>query len=246
MIPSGFIFLERMPLTAHGKIDRPRAGGDPRGSSRSRPTTFVAPRNSTEEVLADIWAESARSRACRRLRQLLRLGRSFASWRARYWLGSPIAFGVSLPLRALFEAPTIAALARRIDEARETHIERADSRNRARERRRPPASVHCAGARAEDRARTPRAATIQPAFRLSAAGAAERSRARAKPGRSRAPARLAAHEICLGKSSSRSLSSYRPPISIHLSSSKILQTVRSRKRPRQATPAQEGGAGSRA
>ena len=56
MIPAGYVFPDHMPLTAHGKLDRAAlaafgsglgvAGGD-----------FVAPRNSTEEVLAGIWAD---------------------------------------------------------------------------------------------------------------------------------------------------------------------------------------------
>src|SRR5262249_29898248 len=57
MIPTGFIFLDRMPLTAHGKVDRValvavRQGLKVAGSE------FVAPRDSTEEALAEIWADS--------------------------------------------------------------------------------------------------------------------------------------------------------------------------------------------
>ena len=52
MIPAYFMQLERMPLTPNGKIDR-KAFPEP---SRSR-AEYVAPRNKTEAVLAQIWCE---------------------------------------------------------------------------------------------------------------------------------------------------------------------------------------------
>ena len=55
MIPSRLVFLDALPLTASGKIDRP-ALAEP---SKSRPELrerFMAPRTATEEILAGIWA----------------------------------------------------------------------------------------------------------------------------------------------------------------------------------------------
>ena len=52
MIPYHYVTLEKLPLTASGKIDRAALPAlDMRQSSES----FVAPRNSTEETLAAIW-----------------------------------------------------------------------------------------------------------------------------------------------------------------------------------------------
>ena len=56
MIPAGFIFLDRMPLTAHGKVDRPALAAIRQGLKVAG-SEFVAPRNTTEEVLARIWAD---------------------------------------------------------------------------------------------------------------------------------------------------------------------------------------------
>ena len=56
MVPARFMTLERLPLTAHGKVDRralPEAGGE-------RPEleeVYEAPRTPVEEVLAAIWSE---------------------------------------------------------------------------------------------------------------------------------------------------------------------------------------------
>ena len=53
MIPSAFVFLDRLPLTANGKIDRAALPLP----DRSRPDhVFAAPRNPVEEVLANIWS----------------------------------------------------------------------------------------------------------------------------------------------------------------------------------------------
>ena len=54
MVPSGFVVLEALPLTPNGKIDR---GALP-APHQDRPqlaSLFVAPRNATEEALAEIW-----------------------------------------------------------------------------------------------------------------------------------------------------------------------------------------------
>jgi amino acid adenylation domain-containing protein/non-ribosomal peptide synthase protein (TIGR01720 family) len=52
MWPSAFVFLDRLPLTANGKLDR-RALPAPDHSRADN--LFVAPRNHVEEVLASIW-----------------------------------------------------------------------------------------------------------------------------------------------------------------------------------------------
>ena len=118
MIPTGFIFLERVPLTTHGKVDRPalvaiRQGLKVAGSE------FVAPRDSTEEALARIWAESLEVEHVGVFDNFFDLG-GHSLLAGRLLARVANAFGVSLPLRALFEAPTVAALAGWVNEARET------------------------------------------------------------------------------------------------------------------------------
>jgi amino acid adenylation domain-containing protein/non-ribosomal peptide synthase protein (TIGR01720 family) len=55
MIPTAFVMLETLPLTPNGKVDRRSL---PAPDSRSQlEVSFVAPRNSTEQILADIWAD---------------------------------------------------------------------------------------------------------------------------------------------------------------------------------------------
>jgi acyl-coenzyme A synthetase/AMP-(fatty) acid ligase len=56
MVPPAFVFLENMPLTPNGKIDR-KALPTPEASNREQPKDFVAPRTATETQIAAIWAE---------------------------------------------------------------------------------------------------------------------------------------------------------------------------------------------
>jgi len=56
MIPSAFVMLEKLPLTASGKVDR-QALPAPDATRPQLERVFVAPRNALEEKLARIWAE---------------------------------------------------------------------------------------------------------------------------------------------------------------------------------------------
>ncbi|HEX8245282.1 MAG TPA: amino acid adenylation domain-containing protein, partial [Longimicrobium sp.] len=113
MLPAAFVALDALPLTTAGKVDR-RALPQPSGGGA---TASAEPETADEAALAAIWAE------------LLRVERvgvddDFVSLGGHSLLGvrviSRIAarLGVELPLRAIFEAPTVRALARRVAQAR--------------------------------------------------------------------------------------------------------------------------------
>ncbi|MEQ8172407.1 MAG: amino acid adenylation domain-containing protein, partial [Candidatus Eremiobacterota bacterium] len=54
MIPSCFIKIDKIPVTAHGKVDR-KSLPEPQESDLASHETYVAPRNDREEILAGIW-----------------------------------------------------------------------------------------------------------------------------------------------------------------------------------------------
>jgi amino acid adenylation domain-containing protein/non-ribosomal peptide synthase protein (TIGR01720 family) len=56
MLPSAFVVVEALPLTANGKIDRQALPAPTR--DRRPSTSFVAPRRREEQLLADIWADA--------------------------------------------------------------------------------------------------------------------------------------------------------------------------------------------
>ena len=113
MVPSAFVRLECLPLSLNGKIERSALPAP----NKSRPelmATFVAPRTHVEEMLARIWAE---------LLKLDRIGihDNFFDLGGHSLLATQVisrvhnTFRAKLPLRAIFEAPTVAGLAERID-----------------------------------------------------------------------------------------------------------------------------------
>jgi amino acid adenylation domain-containing protein len=118
MIPAGFIFLERMPLTAHGKIDRRALVATSRQLTVAT-SEFVAPRNTVEQILADIWALLLGIDKVSVFDNFFDLG-GHSLLAGQVLARVTNALGVSLSIKALFEAPTVEALARQVDKARET------------------------------------------------------------------------------------------------------------------------------
>ncbi|HEV2735072.1 MAG TPA: amino acid adenylation domain-containing protein, partial [Longimicrobiaceae bacterium] len=113
MVPSTLTVLDALPRSPNGKVDRralpaPDAAGDA--------DAYVAPRTPTEEVLAGIWAEVLGVERVGAHAGFFDLGgHSLLATRATSRIRE--AFGTEVPLRALFEAPTVAGLAARVDAA---------------------------------------------------------------------------------------------------------------------------------
>ncbi|MFM5942540.1 MAG: phosphopantetheine-binding protein, partial [Dolichospermum sp.] len=60
MIPTVFVFLDALPKTPNGKIDRKQLQQLPIPSTINKSETFIAPRTPTEAVLTNIWQEVLR------------------------------------------------------------------------------------------------------------------------------------------------------------------------------------------
>ncbi|HZF14274.1 MAG TPA: condensation domain-containing protein, partial [Thermoanaerobaculia bacterium] len=114
-VPSAFVLVSALPLTAQGKVDR-RALPDPTEPAELMETAVERPRTPFEEMLAAIWREVLGRARVGATDDFFALGgHSLLATRVASRIRS--AFGVDLPLAALFEAPTLAGLAARIEAA---------------------------------------------------------------------------------------------------------------------------------
>jgi acyl-coenzyme A synthetase/AMP-(fatty) acid ligase len=108
MVPSTVVVLDALPLTANGKIDRAKLPAP--GAVLDDSASYVAPRSDTEVKLAGIWADVLKQEKVGVTANFLALGgHSLLAIRVLGKISR--ALGVRLPLRALFDAPTIAQLA---------------------------------------------------------------------------------------------------------------------------------------
>ena len=114
MMPSAFIFLDTLPLTPSGKVDR-RALPAPDGSSIQLDTHFVPPSNPTEERLAAIWADVLGVDRVGIHDNFFELG-GHSLLALRLFAKIEQGFGRIFPLATLFEAPTVKDLANIIDQ----------------------------------------------------------------------------------------------------------------------------------
>jgi amino acid adenylation domain-containing protein len=113
MTPAAFVELDEIPLTPNGKVDR-RALTPP-DISASLEKRFVAPRNSTEEILARAWSEVLRLPRVGVFDNFFELGgHSLNATQVMSRVSST--FQIDLPLRMLFEAGNVATLSTMIEE----------------------------------------------------------------------------------------------------------------------------------
>jgi amino acid adenylation domain-containing protein len=110
MVPPAWVFLSALPVTPNGKVDR-RALPEPETSA---PDAHVAPRTPTEAALAEIWTELLHAPVGAHDDFFALGGHSLLATRLVGRVRD--ALGVELPLRALFQGPTLATLAGRVDE----------------------------------------------------------------------------------------------------------------------------------
>jgi acyl carrier protein len=113
MVPSAFVAMEKLPLTANGKIDRQGLAALSYESAAPA-RDFVAPRTETEKALAAIWSQLLKVERVGINDDVFDLGaQSLMAMKALAQIRD--AFQVSLSLRNLFEHPTVAGLAEIID-----------------------------------------------------------------------------------------------------------------------------------
>jgi amino acid adenylation domain-containing protein len=121
MVPSSFVLLHTLPLNANGKVDR-AALPDPNDSNTLHDDASATPKNELERTVAGILAT------------LLGVDKvaadaNFFALGGHSLLGTQLIvrlreiFGVEIPLRGVFEAPTVAELSAEIDRLMLAHVE---------------------------------------------------------------------------------------------------------------------------
>ncbi len=114
MVPAAFVFLDALPLTANGKVDR-KALPTPGWKAE---TPYLAPRSAVEAVLAELFSEVLGIAQIGVLDGFFRLGGH--SLQATQLVSRVQGtFRVKLPLRRVFESPTVEALAAAVIEGEE-------------------------------------------------------------------------------------------------------------------------------
>jgi acyl carrier protein len=116
MIPSAFVYLDCLPITPNGKVDR-KALPVPEGSRTHLETVFLAPQTPTEEHLAKIWQEVLGLEQVGIHDNFFELG-GHSLLATQVLSRARDHFEMELPLLHLFERPTIGGLAELIETIR--------------------------------------------------------------------------------------------------------------------------------
>jgi acyl carrier protein len=122
MIPSAIVSIPNVPLSPNGKVDRKRLPAPEHDGAETG--NFVAPRNAMEDLLAGIWAEVLR-------RNHISVHDNFFDIGGHSLMATQVMarirkhLGRNVPLRALFEHPTVGALATILEDY-EKHLNGTD------------------------------------------------------------------------------------------------------------------------
>ncbi|HVG19909.1 MAG TPA: amino acid adenylation domain-containing protein [Blastocatellia bacterium] len=114
MVPSAFVVLDEIPVTPNGKVNRQALPVPDRGSLAAA-AAYEAPRNPVEEAVAMTWAQVLEVSRVGITNNFFELGgTSLIATQVMSRLGK--IFDLDLPLRAIFQWPTVKALSERIEE----------------------------------------------------------------------------------------------------------------------------------
>ncbi|MEU6350867.1 amino acid adenylation domain-containing protein [Streptomyces sp. NPDC047072] len=114
MVPHRVVVLDRLPLTANGKIDTKALESSQEAELAFSGRTFVAPRSRTERRVRDVWRAVLGREQVSVLDDFFECGgNSLLAVALVHRLNR--AFGSALPYQTFFEAPTVEQLARRLD-----------------------------------------------------------------------------------------------------------------------------------
>ncbi|HJX28841.1 MAG TPA: condensation domain-containing protein, partial [Thermoanaerobaculia bacterium] len=113
MVPSAFVLLPALPLTANGKVDRRALPAPQPGRDSAEP---VAPRTPVEELLAGLWIQVLRRNDVGVHDNFFDLG-GHSLLATQLFSRMREVFQADLPLNLLFEAPTVAGLAEKVEAA---------------------------------------------------------------------------------------------------------------------------------
>jgi amino acid adenylation domain-containing protein len=116
MVPTDFVLLEQLPLLPNGKLDRRALPSPEEQRLGPKGADYVAPRTPVEQLLAHLFGETLR-------RERVGVRDNFFAIGGHSLLATRVvarihkAYGVALPLRRFFEAPTVEGLALAINES---------------------------------------------------------------------------------------------------------------------------------
>ncbi|MGP1375916.1 MAG: amino acid adenylation domain-containing protein [Almyronema sp.] len=114
MVPAVFVALERLPLTANGKVDRRQLPQLTEAQAIAAATTAIAFRTPVEEILVGIWQAVLQQKAVGLQNNFFELGgHSLLATQVISQMRQ--AFQMEIPLRHLFEFPTVAELAASVE-----------------------------------------------------------------------------------------------------------------------------------
>ncbi|MCX5171481.1 amino acid adenylation domain-containing protein [Streptomyces antibioticus] len=114
MVPNRLVVMDRLPLTANGKIDLRALETAPETDFTAAGRPFVAPRTTTERIVRDLWQAGTGQRAASVRDDFFECGgNSLIAVGLVHRINRR--FGCALPMQVLFESPTIEELARRVD-----------------------------------------------------------------------------------------------------------------------------------
>src|SRR5437899_6848968 len=112
MVPAAYVRMERLPLTPNGKLDRKALPMPEQEAYAVR--GYEAPMGETETKLAAVWAEVLKLEKVGRHDNFFDLGgHSLMAVRLTERMRS--ALGIDLPIRDLFDTPTVAGLCQKLN-----------------------------------------------------------------------------------------------------------------------------------